>query len=74
LNYPPVNQLQLDIYGEVMDAIHQGRSGRLAPSEAGWAVQRALIDQLEMIWDKPDEGIWEMRSGRRQFTYSKIMA
>jgi GH15 family glucan-1,4-alpha-glucosidase len=69
-----VNQLQLDIYGEVMDAIHQGRCGQLLASEASWAVQRALLDHLETIWDKPDEGIWEMRSGRRQFTYSKIMA
>jgi GH15 family glucan-1,4-alpha-glucosidase len=69
-----VNQVQLDIYGEVMDALHQGRKGELAANEAGWAVQRALLDHLEAICDQPDEGIWEMRSGRRQFTYSKVMA
>jgi GH15 family glucan-1,4-alpha-glucosidase len=68
-----VNQLQLDIYGETMDALHQGRSGKLAENKAGWAMQRALLDHLEAIWDQPDEGIWEMRSGRRQFTYSKMM-
>jgi GH15 family glucan-1,4-alpha-glucosidase len=68
-------QLQLDIFGEVMDALHQGRSsGKLAADEAAWAVERALLDQLEAIWDQPDEGIWEVRSGRQQYTYSKIMA
>jgi hypothetical protein len=50
--------------GEVMDAIHQGRCGQLLASKVSWAVQRALLDHLEKIWDKPDEGIWEMRSGR----------
>ena len=69
-----VNQLQLDIFGEVMDALHQGRSGKLVANELAWAVQRALLEHLETIWDQPDEGIWEMRSGRRQFTYSKMMA
>jgi len=67
-------QLQLDIYGEVMDALHHGRSGKLATSEAGWALQRALVDHLETIWDKPDQGMWEVREGPRQFTYSKVMA
>jgi GH15 family glucan-1,4-alpha-glucosidase len=67
-------QVQLDIYGEVMDALHHGRRGKLAASEAGWALQRALLDHLETIWDKPDQGIWETRGGPRQFTYSKVMA
>ncbi len=43
-------------------------------TEHAWAVQRALLDHLETIWDQPDEGIWEIRSGRQQFTYSKMMA
>jgi GH15 family glucan-1,4-alpha-glucosidase len=67
-------QLQLDIFGEVLDAFHQGRNGKLAVDKVAWAVQRALIDHLERIWDQPDEGIWEMRSGRQQYTYSKMMA
>ena len=67
-------QLQLDIFGEVLDAFHQGRNGKLAVDKVAWAVQRALILHLEKIWDQPDEGIWEMRSGRQQYTYSKIMA
>jgi GH15 family glucan-1,4-alpha-glucosidase len=67
-------QTQLDIYGEVMDALHHGRAGKLAPMEAGWDLQRALLAHLETIWMKPDEGIWEVRGGARHFTYSKVMA
>jgi GH15 family glucan-1,4-alpha-glucosidase len=68
------SQLQLDVYGEVMDALHQARVGGLAASEHGWALEVALIDHLETIWRASDEGIWEVRSGRRHFTYSKVMA
>jgi len=67
-------QLQLDVYGELMDAIYQARKGALAPVESAWAQQHTLIEHLEKIWDQPDEGIWEVRGSRRQFTYSKIMA
>jgi GH15 family glucan-1,4-alpha-glucosidase len=67
-------QRQLDIYGEVMDALHHGRAGKLAANEAGWELQRELLGHLETIWDKPDEGIWEVRGGPRHFTYSKVMA
>jgi GH15 family glucan-1,4-alpha-glucosidase len=67
-------QLQLDVYGELMDALHHARRGGLVGSESAWAVQRALMDHLETIWDQPDEGIWEIRSGPQQFTYSKLMA
>jgi GH15 family glucan-1,4-alpha-glucosidase len=67
-------QLQLDVYGEVMDALHQARHAGLAGSAAGWALQKALIEHLETIWDQPDEGIWEVRGGRRHFTHSKVMA
>ena len=67
-------QLQLDVFGEVMDALHQGRRHWLAARESGWDMQRAFLDHLEQIWTKPDEGIWEVRGGNRQFTYSKVMA
>ncbi len=67
-------QRQLDMYGEVMDALHQGRRGKLAASEAGWALQRKLLDHLDSIWDQPDRGMWEVRGEPRQFTYSKVMA
>jgi GH15 family glucan-1,4-alpha-glucosidase len=68
------NQLQLDVYGEVMDALHQARIGGLAPSDAGWAIQLALLRSLENVWTEPDEGIWEVRGERRHFTYSKVMS
>lgn len=67
-------QLQLDVFGEVMDALYHGRRGCLDGCTAGWDLQRALIDHLETIWHLPDEGIWEVRGGRQQFTYSKVMA
>lgn len=68
------NQLQLDIFGEVMDALHQARRGGLGHNEAGWDLERALLAHLEKIWQEPDEGIWETRGGRQHFTYSKAMA
>ncbi len=68
------NQLQLDVYGEVMDTFHQARLGGLAASESGWAVQIEMLKCLEAIWTEPDEGIWEVRGARRHFTYSKVMA
>jgi GH15 family glucan-1,4-alpha-glucosidase len=67
-------QLQLDVYGEVMDALHQARCGGLNPREADWAFQRALLRHLEQIWDQPDQGIWEVRSAPKHFTHSKVMA
>jgi len=67
-------QLQLDIYGEVMDALHQARRGGIAASESGWALQLAFLDHLATIWREPDESIWEIRGPRRHFVYSKVMA
>jgi carbohydrate kinase (thermoresistant glucokinase family) len=67
-------QLQLDVYGELMDAIYQARKDGLAPVESAWPQQRTLIEHLEQIWEQPDDGIWEVRGGRRHFTLSKIMA
>ena len=67
-------QLQLDVYGEVMDALHQARKGGLQSDTVTWTIQRALINHLETVWSEPDEGIWEVRAGRRHFTHSKVMA
>jgi GH15 family glucan-1,4-alpha-glucosidase len=67
-------QLQLDVYGEVMDALHVARRGALAGSASGWALQRELVNHLEKIWRQPDEGIWEVRGPRCHFTHSKVMA
>jgi GH15 family glucan-1,4-alpha-glucosidase len=69
-----VDQFQLDVYGEVMDALHQARRIGLEPDPAAWALQRALMEFLEDKWDEPDEGIWEVRSERRHFVHSKVMA
>ena len=68
------DQLQLDVYGELIDAIYQARKHMLAPVAAAWAQQQKLIEYLERIWQQPDDGIWEVRGGRRHFTHSKIMA
>jgi GH15 family glucan-1,4-alpha-glucosidase len=66
-------QLQLDVYGEVMDALHQARVGGLQHFAEGWDFQRALLTHLESIWQEPDEGIWEVRGPRQHFTFSKVM-
>jgi GH15 family glucan-1,4-alpha-glucosidase len=68
------SQIQLDVYGEMMDALHQARRGGLGPSDDGWAVQIEFLKHLDHAWTEPDESIWEVRSGRRHFTYSKAMA
>ncbi len=68
------NQRQLDIFGEVMDALHQARQGGLEHYEAGWDLERELLKHLEKIWPERDNGIWEVRGAREHFTYSKVMA
>jgi GH15 family glucan-1,4-alpha-glucosidase len=67
-------QLQLDVYGEVIDAIYHARLGGLESDAAAGAMQRVMLDTLGKLWQQPDEGIWEVRGGRQHFTYSKIMA
>jgi GH15 family glucan-1,4-alpha-glucosidase len=67
-------QFQLDVYGEVLDALHQGRIRDLEVSKEAWALQRRLLGFLEHAWKEPDEGIWEVRGPRRHFTHSKVMA
>jgi GH15 family glucan-1,4-alpha-glucosidase len=67
-------QFQLDVYGELMDALHQARKSGLEPNESAWAMQRALMRFVEEHWTDPDEGIWEVRGGSQHFTHSKLMA
>jgi GH15 family glucan-1,4-alpha-glucosidase len=69
-----VKQFQLDVYGELMDAMHQTRRNGIESDGNSWRLQRALMDFLESAWDRPDEGIWEVRGPRRHFTHSKVMA
>jgi len=67
-------QLQLDVFGEVLDAMHQAREAGLPPEEASWSLQAALVDHLGSCWRQPDRGIWEVRNGDALFTHSKVMA
>jgi GH15 family glucan-1,4-alpha-glucosidase len=67
------SQRQLDVYGEVMDALYQGCKGGLARDDIAWGLQRALLAHLEKVWREPDAGIWEVRGPLRHFTYSKVM-
>jgi GH15 family glucan-1,4-alpha-glucosidase len=67
-------QLQIDVFGEVTEALHQARNGGLAAPPESWSLQKGIIAHLETIWQFPDEGIWETRGGRQNFVYSKVMA
>ncbi len=67
-------QFQLDVYGEVMDALHQGRRAGLKADDPAWGLQCKLMEFVEAHWMDPDEGIWEVRGGPQQFVHSKLMA
>ncbi len=67
-------QRQLDVYGEVMDALHQCHEHGMPGDENSWNLRRGMLEFLETCWDQPDEGIWEVRGPARQFTHSKVMA
>jgi GH15 family glucan-1,4-alpha-glucosidase len=67
-------QFQLDVYGEVADALFQSRRSGLPAEPEGWNVGRALYNFVVQAWERPDEGIWEVRGPRRHFTHSKVMA
>src|ERR1019366_6011686 len=69
-----VNQRQLDVYGEVIDALTLGGRSGVKSDRHSWSLQRALLKFLEDHWDEPDEGIWEVRGPRRHFVHSKVMA
>ena len=68
------SQLQLDVFGEIMDVHHQARRRGLSTNELGWEAQLAFLKHLQEIWREPDEGIWEVRGTPQQFTHSKVMA
>jgi GH15 family glucan-1,4-alpha-glucosidase len=68
------NQLQLDIFGEVADAMYQAKMRDLPSVEGGWEHTLSLMSHLARIWEGPDEGIWEVRGPRQQFVHSKVMA
>jgi GH15 family glucan-1,4-alpha-glucosidase len=67
-------QFQLDVYGEVLDLLHQSSREGLPHEHAAWEMELRIMDVLESNWREPDEGIWEVRGGRQQFVHSKVMA
>lgn len=69
-----VDQLQLDVYGEVCDALYHARKAGIDDEKFAWSVQAQLLEFLEGAWREPDEGIWEVRGPRRPFVHSKVMA
>ncbi len=68
------DQLQLDVYGEIVDALYLARAKGLEASDDAWSVSAKVFEWLETAWHEPDEGIWEVRGPRRHFTHSKVMA
>ncbi|MET0591056.1 MAG: glycoside hydrolase family 15 protein, partial [Polyangiaceae bacterium] len=68
------DQFQLDVYGEVLSAIYLARKHGLPAREDGFRMGKSLAAHIERIWQRPDDGIWEVRGGRRHFTHSKLMA
>jgi GH15 family glucan-1,4-alpha-glucosidase len=67
-------QFQLDVFGEVLDSFYMARKKGMKKLEPAWNLQKALIQHVEEVWEEPDEGIWEVRGGRKHFVLSKVMA
>jgi GH15 family glucan-1,4-alpha-glucosidase len=69
-------QFQLDVYGEVVTALHQSRTARLPgdPAGATWDLQKALTEHVETVWDQPDQGLWETRGKPAHYVHSKVLA
>lgn len=68
------DQIQIDVFGELMDALHIARKSQLGPDQETWRFQQTMLSRLEGLWREPDEGIWEVRGGRKHFVHSKMMA
>lgn len=66
-------QLQLDIYGEALDAVWSAYRGGVDIGQRGWVAICRILDWLAENWDQPEEGIWETRGGRKDFTYGRLM-
>jgi GH15 family glucan-1,4-alpha-glucosidase len=66
-------QRQLDVYGEVLDALYQSRLAGIPPDPAAWDLEVQLLAYLEQVWDEPDAGLWEVRGPARHFTHSKVL-
>jgi GH15 family glucan-1,4-alpha-glucosidase len=69
-----VKQFQLDVYGEVLDALHVARMAGIELDAFAWALEKVILEFVAHAWREPDEGIWEVRGPRRHFTHSKVLA
>jgi len=69
-----VDQFQLDVYGEVLDALHVARNAGLEPDGSAWSMEKVILEFVERSWREPDEGIWEVRGPQRHFVHSKVLA
>jgi GH15 family glucan-1,4-alpha-glucosidase len=67
-------QLQLDVYGELIDAFHQARMTELKLDDESWGLECAVLEHLAEVWDQPDHGIWERRGAGRHYVFSKVMS
>jgi GH15 family glucan-1,4-alpha-glucosidase len=67
------DQMQLDVFGELMEVLHAAREAELSPLEEAWRLQKSILVHLETVWQKPDRGIWEVRGPARAFTHSRLM-
>jgi GH15 family glucan-1,4-alpha-glucosidase len=67
------DQIQLDVFGELMEVLHAAREAELSPLDEAWRLQKSLLGYLETVWQKPDRGIWEVRGPARAFTHSRMM-
>ncbi len=68
------DQIQTDIFGELMDALYMASKSHLGPDQDAWRFQQVMLSRLERLWRQPDHGIWEVRGGRKHFVHSKVMA
>jgi GH15 family glucan-1,4-alpha-glucosidase len=68
------DQLQLDVWGEVLEGLHLSREAGIAATDTAWNLQRALLEYLEGNWQRPDNSLWEVRGPRRHFVHSKVLA
>ncbi|SFH44992.1 Glucoamylase (glucan-1,4-alpha-glucosidase), GH15 family [Nitrosospira sp. Nsp14] len=68
------DQIQIDVFGELMDALHTARKSQLGPNQDAWWFQQTMLSRLEGLWREPDKGIWEVRGGSKHFVHSKVMA
>jgi GH15 family glucan-1,4-alpha-glucosidase len=66
-------QLQLDVYGELIDAFYQSRLAELKLDQVSWALARTIVEHVADVWDQPDHGIWERRGERKHYVFSKVM-